>query len=97
MIAFDYGSLKEQPVDKEVQDKANAILKQEMAEKLAPCPQLIEEKHGDGYATFYTVCPKCGMRIGAVTYHAETERQPEHLSWSCACGYIHKTRTAESK
>lgn len=83
-------------MDKEVQDKANAILKQEMAEKLAPYPQLIEEKHDDGCSNIYTLCPMCGMRVSQVVYQEETEKRPEYLVWNCYCGYKHRTRTAGS-
>jgi hypothetical protein len=46
------------------------------------------------YPGSYPMCAKCGCEyIENSQYHPSTDECPEHLTWTCKCGYIFATKT----
>ena len=98
---FDYTATRtplepEVKVDKEVEAKANEILKAEFEEKLLPYPE-VQWTHGIDDDRMYTLCPKCGARITFVKTKKETEKQCEHLMWICECSHEMLTKTKDAE
>ncbi len=91
---FTVGEAK---VDKEVEAKANEILKAEFAEKLLPYPLTHWSVDGDKNSYLFTFCPKCGREMRHVTLYADTDRHPEHLMWECNCSYTMFTKTKDAE
>ena len=92
---------KGEPMDKAVQDKANAILKEEAALALLPYPLMHSEttvdNDGDASREMYAICPKCGYPMYNPTYRAESDASPECLKWGCRCTYAMLTKTADAE
>lgn len=92
-----YGKTPEVEVDKEVEAKANEILKAEFAEKLGEYPKTEWAVGNDGSSYMYTYCPKCGRQILAVKLKEENDTRPEHLLWWCQCEYRLLTKTKDAQ
>jgi len=86
----------EAKVDKEVEAKANEILKAEFEEKLLPYPEVRWMNSIDDNR-MYTFCPKCGARVTFVKTKKETEKQCEHLMWICECSHEMLTKTKDAE
>lgn len=85
------------PMNKEVEAKANALVKEEAAAALRDYPTINRYANCDGGTVRYALCPKCANEIPYATLVKETEAVPEHLRWTCGCGYVMLTKTKDAE
>ena len=102
-LTFNY-SIMDDPIgseafmsdqDRAVQEKAEALAKEEFAAKLADFPEVLVCDEGGGVVRREVSCPKCSVGFARVVYHGERCSSPEHLAWACvSCGYSWCSKTA---